>query len=132
MSTREMTILVLGQPGRAGQAVARAVAAVRQGGIDCELVEALAAEGAAGSVLADLVRRCREALEEPVEPLVVRVRLSAEDAAMVASLAATAQQDLLIEATELAACADDTTWDSASACVCDGYGCVRCMGEACP
>lgn len=132
MSTREMTILVLGQPGHASEAVARAVAAVRQGGVDCELVEALAADGAEGSVLADLVQRCRDALPGPCEPLMVRVRLSEEDAAMVDSLASTAQQDLLIETAEIVACGDDATWDSVSACACDGFGCVRCLGEACP
>ncbi|MCO5165865.1 MAG: hypothetical protein M9894_05800 [Planctomycetes bacterium] len=127
-----MTILVLGQPGRTGEAVGRAVAAVRQGGVDCELVEAVAAVGPRGSVLDDLVRRCQEALSEPCEPLLVRVRLSEEDAALVSSLTDGVQQDILIEATEITACADDLTWTSATMCPCDGFGCVRCLGEACP
>lgn len=132
MNTREMTILVLGQPGQANEAVGRAVAAVRQGGVDCELVEAVAADGPVGSVLHDLVRRCRDALPTPCEPLLVRVRLSEEDAAMVSSLAAGAQQDLLLDVDEIVGCADDSVWASVHACVCEGYGCVRCMGEACP
>lgn len=129
---REMTILVLGQPGRAGEAVGRAVAAVRQGGVDCELVEALAAAGAGGAVLDDLVRRCQEALAEPCEPLLVRVRLSEEDAALVSALGDTARQDLVVDTVELVACEDDLSWTSATACACDGFGCVRCLGEACP
>lgn len=132
MSTREMTILVLGQPGHANEAVGRAVAAVRQGGVDCELVDAVVADGPEGSVLADLVQRCRDALPEPCEPLLVRVRLTEEDAAMVSALASSAQQDLLIDAAEIVGCPDDATWDSLYACACDGFGCVRCMGEACP
>ncbi len=132
MSTREMTILVLGQPGHAGEAVGRAVSAVRQGGVDCELVEAVAADGPEGSVLAHLVQRCRDALPTPCEPILVRVRLSEEDAAMVSSLGATARQDLLIDAEEIVGCGDDGSWDSVYTCACDGFGCVRCMGEACP
>jgi hypothetical protein len=136
MSQRELTILVLGRPDRTSEAVERAVAAVRQGGIECDLVSALPAEGPDGAVLDDLVRRCQDALQETCQPILLRLRLSAADVALVDGLTAGAQQDLLTESVEIldpAVVEDAPVPVMASySCRCDGFGCVCCMGEACP
>lgn len=134
MSRRELTILVLGRPDGTSEAIERAVAAVRQGGIECDLVSALPAEGPDGPVLDDLVRRCQEALQETYQPVLLRLRLTAEDEALIEELTVDAQQDLLTGPVELAGDPgpDGLSMASVHACRCDGFGCVCCMGEACP
>lgn len=138
MSRRELTILVLGRPDRTSEAVERAVAAVRQGGIECDLVSALPAAGPDGAVLDDLARRCQDALGETGQPILLRLRLSAEDVALVDGLTTHAQQDLLtdpaelVDVVEVAPVTDAPLMATFGACRCDGYGCVCCMGEACP
>jgi hypothetical protein len=130
MSQRDLTIMVLGQRGRTAEAVSRAVAAVRGGGVDADVIETLDIQSG-GQALADLVQRCTDALEGDCEPVIVRVRLSAEDAALVDELPRDAQQDLLVDPPP-APCPAPVTSRRASLCACDGFGCVQCMGEACP
>jgi hypothetical protein len=132
MPQRELTILVLGRPDRTSEAVERAVAAVRQGGLECDLISALPVEGPDGVVLDDLARRCQEALQETCQPLLLRVRLSAEDEALVEELTADAQQDLLAGAQGEVTAPEAPAMATLRACRCDGFGCVCCMGEACP
>jgi hypothetical protein len=76
---------------------------------------------------------CRTA---PCEPVLVRVRLTAEDAALMEALATSLQEDLLIDPTvgtaERPTCQDDAEWTTGSRCICAGWGCVQCLGEGCP
>lgn len=126
MAKRDLTIVVLGPRGRTAEAAGRALAALRRDGTEADLVAGH--DGPAAQV----ARRCAEALDGDAEPVLLRVRVDEDDPPQVLldGLAARAQQDLQVEAPPPAPARQHVpgTWR----CACDGYGCVQCMGEACP
>ena len=117
-----------------------ALASARDGGIEYDLVEAVAADAMSGDAALQHLAR---AFPAPFEPLVVRLRLEAEDVALLEALAASAQEDLLAAPPPQPAHVGEDpfaaplppapiTTSYASACACGGGGCVRCLGEGCP
>lgn len=135
MSRRELTIVVLGQPGRTAEAVSRAVAAVQGTDVECDVLEAMTL-GVGEPALSALLQRCADAVDGACETVLVRLRLGPEDAALMEELSVEAQQDLLVEPEVIATPAPVSEapvprmW--AGGCPCGGIGCVQCMGEACP